>query len=310
MTVVSIYACYTNPYTTDTITIAPGQTMDVLLKADQPLGSYYMAASVYQGSDFVTFDDTAIIEYDGAATTTTPIMPVLPDFSDNETAHRFLTNLIALTSAPFWEPVPQPVDERLLITIGISVLPCDRPNINQCQGINNTIVAASMNNISFNPSTNLSILEAYYYNVDGIYTTDFPDKPPIQFDYTSPNNQLNGALLTTSRGAKEYSTQQGIYESYYRDEMVVFGKWEFDPLDLENIFDDKDGSFHIWQGGMDEGIPIPLVHYVVQKLPWIHYHEVPNATHAIALDNHIKYQMLKELVTYQNGIASSTNNYI
>ncbi|KAG9132467.1 hypothetical protein Leryth_008401 [Lithospermum erythrorhizon] len=109
---------------------------------------------------------------------------------------------------------------------------------------------------------------------------------------------------------EEYSTQQGIYESYYRDEMVVFGKWEFDPLDLENIFDDKGGSFHIWQGGMDEGIPIPLVHYVVQKLPWIHYHEVPNATHAIALDNHIKYQMLKELVTYQNGIASSTNNYI
>ncbi|GAA0164954.1 oxidase [Lithospermum erythrorhizon] len=202
---VSIDACYTNPYTTHTITIAPGQTMDVLLKADQPLGSYYMAASVYQGSDFVTFDDTtptAIIEYDGAATTTTPIMPVLPDFSDNETAHRFLTNLTALTSAPFWEPVPQPVDERLLITIGISIFPCDRPDINQCQGINNTIVAASMNNISFNPSTNLSILEAYYYNVDGIYTTDFPDEPPIQFDYTSPDNQLNGALLTTSRGAK------------------------------------------------------------------------------------------------------------
>ncbi|GAA0186676.1 hypothetical protein LIER_33964 [Lithospermum erythrorhizon] len=58
MTVVSIDACYTNPYTIDTITIAPGQTMDVLLKADQPLGSYYMAASVYQGSDFVTLDDT------------------------------------------------------------------------------------------------------------------------------------------------------------------------------------------------------------------------------------------------------------
>ncbi|KAG9151813.1 hypothetical protein Leryth_002096 [Lithospermum erythrorhizon] len=155
----------TNPYTTDTITIAPGQTMDVLLKADQPLGSYYMAASVYQGSDFVTFDDTtptAIIEYDGAATTTTPIMPVLPDFSDNETAHR--------------------------------------PDINQCQGINNTIVKQAEE--YFNPSTNLSILEAYYYNVDGIYTTDFPDEPPIQFDYTSPDNQLNGALLTTSRGAK------------------------------------------------------------------------------------------------------------
>ncbi|GAA0147189.1 oxidase [Lithospermum erythrorhizon] len=204
MTVVSIDACYTNPYTTDILTIAPGQSMDVLLKADQPQGSYYMAASVYQGSDFVAIDETTttgIIEYVGSQNSP-PVMPTLPDFSANETANRFFTNLTALTSARFWEPVPTPVDERMFITIGVNLLPCDKPNITQCQGPNNLIVAASMNNVSFTPSTNLSILEAYYNNVSGIYTTDFPDQPPVQFDYTNPDNQFNFALLPTIRGAK------------------------------------------------------------------------------------------------------------
>ncbi|GAA0185460.1 oxidase [Lithospermum erythrorhizon] len=244
MTVVSIDACYTNPYTTDTITIAPGQSMDVLLKADQPFGSYYMAASVYQGSDFVIFDETVttgIIEYVGS-TVSPPVMPDLPDFSDNETAHRFLTNLTALTSAPFWEPVPQPVDERMFITIGVNILPCDRPDPNQCQGPGTTIVAASMNNISFSPSTNLSILEAYYYNVDGIYTPDFPDQPPVIFDYTSPDNQFNAALLPTIKGArvkqlKYNSTVEIVFQN------TALGTIENHPMHLHGF------DFHVLAQG-------------------------------------------------------------
>ncbi|KAG5550380.1 hypothetical protein RHGRI_015365 [Rhododendron griersonianum] len=47
MTVVAVDACYTNPMVTDVVVISPGQTIDVLLTADQPLASYYMAAHCY-----------------------------------------------------------------------------------------------------------------------------------------------------------------------------------------------------------------------------------------------------------------------
>ncbi|KAI4354611.1 hypothetical protein L6164_003460 [Bauhinia variegata] len=44
--VVAINAGYTNPYVTDVVVVAPGQTTDALF-TDQPVGSYYRAASPY-----------------------------------------------------------------------------------------------------------------------------------------------------------------------------------------------------------------------------------------------------------------------
>ena len=46
-TVVAADASYTVPYFTDIIVIAPGQTVDALFTANQPVGSYYMAAHPY-----------------------------------------------------------------------------------------------------------------------------------------------------------------------------------------------------------------------------------------------------------------------
>ncbi|PQQ06547.1 hypothetical protein Pyn_40424 [Prunus yedoensis var. nudiflora] len=62
---------------------------------------------------------------------------------------------------------------------------CTVPNNPRCQGPNNTRFAASMNNVSFVfPRTN-SIMQAYYNGVPGVFTTDFPPVPPVQFDYTA-----------------------------------------------------------------------------------------------------------------------------
>ena len=57
-----------------------------------------------------------------------------------------------------------------------------------CQAINNGVMAASMNNISFN-RPKLSILEAYYRKINGSYTEDFPDAPSKLYDfvYGAPN---------------------------------------------------------------------------------------------------------------------------
>lgn len=63
---------------------------------------------------------------------------------------------------------------------------------------------------------------------------------------------------------------------------VGFGPWEFDPMDLENPFPNGEGSVHVWHGVEDGLVPVSLQRYIVKKLPWIQYHEVPNAGHLFA----------------------------
>jgi len=42
-----------------------------------------------------------------------------------------------------------------------------------------------VNNVTFiNPTVDL--LEAYYHSINGQFTTDFPDNPPLEFNYTAP----------------------------------------------------------------------------------------------------------------------------
>ncbi|CAL5335037.1 unnamed protein product [Camellia sinensis] len=63
-------------------------------------------------------------------------------------------------------------------------------------------LAASMNNASFQFPTKLSMLQAFFNNVDGIYTTDFPDQPPLVFNYTNSNNNFNRTIIMTSKSTK------------------------------------------------------------------------------------------------------------
>jgi len=47
-----------------------------------------------------------------------------------------------------------------------------------------------------------SMMEASFYNVSGVYTTDFPDYPPVAFDYTSPKNALDFGRMYPSKSTK------------------------------------------------------------------------------------------------------------
>ncbi|KAK8621151.1 hypothetical protein V6N13_067592 [Hibiscus sabdariffa] len=191
MTVVAIDASYVEPYVTDFVVTGPGQTVDVLLTADQPVGSYYMAARAYAtavvAGALVRFANTTtrgVIAYDGCPKPATPLMPALPAFNDTPMAHKFFTGLKGLVGGPFWDPVPLKVDHEMFVTIGLALEPC--PTNTSCKGPKHS---ASMNNESFVEPTGLSLLQAFYYNVNGIYTTDFPAKPAIKFDYT--NDDIN-----------------------------------------------------------------------------------------------------------------------
>ena len=206
-TVVAIDATYTNPYVTDVVVTDPGQTVDVLVKTDQPVGSYYMAAHPYISLPqflILPFDNTttrAIFSYKGAYSSKTPVMPTLPDFYDTTTVNNFHTNLTGLVGGPHWVPVPLNVDEHMFVTVGVNLEAC--PENATCQGPLDERFSASMNNESFVFPQNASMLEAFYYgNRTGVYTTDFPDNPPLTFDYTNMSFSVDETLIYAPKSTK------------------------------------------------------------------------------------------------------------
>lgn len=200
LTVVAIDASYTVPFPTDVVIIAPGQTTDVLLVANQAPGHYYMAARPYisavglQANNSTT---TGVIQYENA-TSSTPLMPVLPETNDTVTAHRFLSNLTGLISGP--PRVPLDVDQHMFITFGLGLEPCDTNAT--CEGFNGMRFAASMNNVSFKLPSTLAMLQAHFFGVRGVFTEDFPVVPPTVFDYTNANVSVDPDLWTPVKGTR------------------------------------------------------------------------------------------------------------
>ncbi|KAK9063054.1 hypothetical protein SSX86_016924 [Deinandra increscens subsp. villosa] len=111
-------------------------------------------------------------------------------------------------------------------------------------------------------------------------------------------SKLKGLHLTEAQ--KTQPRQQGEYESLHRDLNIAFGKWEFDPMELENPFPNNEGSVHVWQGDDDRFTPVTLQRYIAQRLPWIKYHELTHAGHLFALADGMIDTILKTLVNAQD----------
>lgn len=79
--------------------------------------------------------------------------------------------------------------------------------------------------------------------------------------------------------------------------LAAYGKWEFDPIDLTNPFTDNKGSVHMWQGSADRVIPIEFNHFIAKKLPWIQYHEIPNAGHLLVHEAESFEAIIRSLLT-------------
>ena len=212
MTVVEADAAYTKPFTTNVVMIGPGQTTNVLVTANQPPGRYYIAATAYASAPGVAFDNTtttAVLEYKSAACKTKngspikPILPQLPFWNDTNTANAFTAQFRGISEGK----VPLEIHENLFFTVSLGLINCSRPSF-RCQGPNNTRFTASMNNVSFVLPRRNSILQALYQNTPGVFTTDFPPVPPVQFDYTG---QVSRAMWTPSRGTKLYKLKFGSH---------------------------------------------------------------------------------------------------
>ncbi|GLU06880.1 hypothetical protein SLE2022_238680 [Rubroshorea leprosula] len=165
LTVVASDASYLKPFSSSFIAISPGQTIDVLLEANQSPNHYYMAARIYTGvtaagnPDYTT--TTAIIKYSGKYTpSSSPILPSLPYYNDSTSFLNFTNSFRSLADAKYPIDVPTVVDVSLDYLFSVT--------------LEFSRIVASVNNVSFvNPP--IDILQAYYYGINGVYDTSFPD---------------------------------------------------------------------------------------------------------------------------------------
>eukprot|EP00253_Pinus_taeda_P013636 PITA_13636 len=214
-TVVVVDGSYTKPYKTDVIVIAPDQTADVLVTADQPMGRYYMAARDYNNQAAGRFDNTTTttIFYYLGHKNTRRILPRLPYYNDTAVVTRFSTALRSLNSKEFPVDIPHGIDDSLIATVGLGLLPCEAGNT--YQGPNGTRLNASMNNMSF-VLPSVALLQAYYLGINGVLLRDFPSKPPLRFNYTGnniPKRLWAPELVAKVRVVTYNSTVQLVYQT-------------------------------------------------------------------------------------------------
>ncbi|XP_064945133.1 laccase-6-like isoform X1 [Musa acuminata AAA Group] len=198
MTIVEADGEYTKPLTVESLMIAPGQTINVLVQADQPIDTYDMALAPFMSAHNVPFQNTPAVahfRYSGAGPAAPSRPAEFPAFNDSLTVDFALNNLRSLNDTG----VPLVVDANLLFTIGLTVEQCHSSHPNaSCQGPNGGVLAAVMNNIAF-VEPMVSLLQAYYDNMNGYYTEDFPGVPLKNYDFVdgAPNDtqSLNGTRV-------------------------------------------------------------------------------------------------------------------
>ncbi|KAL6905938.1 hypothetical protein ACP4OV_003539 [Aristida adscensionis] len=184
-TVVGADANYVNPYATDVLAIAPGETVDALLVADAPPGRYYMVALANQppppDTQIPKSITRGVVQY--TADDVPPSAPEMPDEHDMVTSFSFHGNLTGLRRRG-QPPVPARVDERLFVTVGLGSV-CRRGETCKRSGSNESIIVATMNNVSFQPPAT-PLLAASYYHAGGLdkLLRELPDRPAREFNYT------------------------------------------------------------------------------------------------------------------------------
>ncbi|XP_058086559.1 laccase-6 [Magnolia sinica] len=210
LTIVEADGEYTKPFMVDQIMITPGQTTNVLVTADQPIGKYSMAMGAYMSARNVSFQNisaVAYFQYAGATTNSVSLAARLPSFNDNLAVKSHMDSLRSLNP----HDVPLEIDDNLFFTIGLNVQRChsSKPN-KSCQAPNNGVFAASMNNISF-VRPKVSLLQAYYNKIHGYFSADFPGVPLKAYDFVNgaPNNIPNNtqSMIGTRVKVIEYGSR-------------------------------------------------------------------------------------------------------
>jgi laccase len=193
LTIVEVDGSYVKPFQTDTIFISPGQTTNALLTANQGIGNYIITISPFMDAPIPLDNLTnyATLRYKGTPTNPPIILTSVPPLNATPVTNSFAASLRSLNSPQFPAKVPLTIDHSLLFTVGVGINPC-------ATCVKGKQLVADINNVSFVMPT-IGLLQAHYYNIPGVFTDDFPGKPPIPFNYTgtSPSNfqTTNGTRL-------------------------------------------------------------------------------------------------------------------
>ncbi|OEL31946.1 Laccase-15 [Dichanthelium oligosanthes] len=249
-TVVAADANYVNPYTTDVIAIAPGETVDALLVADAPPGRYYMVALANQPTiinppppktitrGIVQYKSSngamgvrrsPSYEEEQAPSNDVPLpamAPEMPGLHDMVTSFDFHGNLTGLRHSR-GPSVPTHVDERLFITLSAGSI-C-RQGKSCARTDTETIIVVTMNNVSFQHpmDARTSLLEAHYNYHGSDWGGDMdldtlPDRPPMPFNFTDraliPYGPKEERLeptekATTARRFRHGSTVEVVFQN-------------------------------------------------------------------------------------------------
>ncbi|KAG2659509.1 putative laccase-9 [Panicum virgatum] len=191
LTVIGSDGHYLRPFTVGHIMIAAGQTMNVLLHADRAASRYYMAARTFATNSEIPVNNstaTAVLEYTDAPPSsagTPPALADLPAVGDLGAATAYTARLRSLATDGHPVDVPARVDERMVVTVSVNVLPCGANETCDDGPINGTRFAASLNNVSF-VAPAVDILDAYYSSMRGVSEPDFPGRPPLAYNFTAP----------------------------------------------------------------------------------------------------------------------------
>ncbi|KAL2332944.1 hypothetical protein Fmac_014157 [Flemingia macrophylla] len=194
LTVVEVDAVYTKPFKTDTILITPGQTTNVLLTTTHATGKYMVAASPFMDAPIAVDNKTATatLHYLGTLGSTITTFTPMPPKNATPLATTFAGSLRSLNSKIYPARVPLKIDHNLLFTVSLGINPC-------ATCVNNSRVVADINNVTF-VMPKISLLQAHFFNIKGVFTDDFPGNPPVVYNFTGtqPSN------LKTMKGTRVY----------------------------------------------------------------------------------------------------------
>ncbi|KAK2430919.1 laccase-4 [Trifolium repens] len=195
LTVVEADASYLKPFETDTIFLSPGQTTNVLLTANKLVGKYLIATTPFMDAPigFDNLSSIATLRYKGTPPYTKAILTNIPPLNATPITKTFSDSLRSINSNTYPTKVSSTIDHSLLFAITVGLNPCDT-----CL-TGNKLVSA-INNLTFLMPT-ISLLQAHYYNIKGVFTDDFPANPPMIFDYTGIDQPDN---LHTDSGTRVY----------------------------------------------------------------------------------------------------------
>ncbi|KAL8136784.1 hypothetical protein V2J09_002785 [Rumex salicifolius] len=114
--------------------------------------------------------------------------------------------------------------------------------------------------------------------------------------FPSANVMEKNPVFFNAKDQENKLENKSVFENLRGDFMVGYGKWEFDPLKLQNPFTEKDICVQLWAGYEDRVVPVQLQRFMSQKLSWMKLHEVPNGGHFIVHDSQVCESVLRSLL--------------